>query len=99
MADYDEVMETTGFDSGSDNGAVACVDVSIQDNMAFEKTESFVLHLSVELGVSNVWVDLGYTKIIIFDDDRMSEIGLHINLSLRYFLQISTCHLFKMCMR
>lgn len=51
-SDFLEVTATVVFPPGSENNDTECFDVTIVDNMAFEKREYFWLHIiAVEEGV------------------------------------------------
>ena len=64
--DYEEVNAMLYFDVDSDNGDMVCLNVTINDDMAFEKVENFALEVVSEL---NVIIEDNNTMIIIADDD------------------------------
>lgn len=55
------------FEVGSVNGDEDCIDISILNNLAFEKTESLSVHIvAVE---ATVRIHIAYLTIVIHDDD------------------------------
>ena len=66
-------MESRALESNSDNGDTVCVPVTIIDNLAFEKTQSFYIIFAVEFGASNVVVHLFHIRVDIIDNDRKSK--------------------------
>ena len=65
--DYISVNTTVTFGVGSVDGSPSCFDVTIDNNMAFEKSESFSLH--IEAIEDNVEAHTKYFTIEIMDDD------------------------------
>ena len=67
-SDFDEVNAGLSFPDGSENLSEVCANVTIIDNLAFEDTESFTLHIaSMEAGVSIL--SPVYSTISITDND------------------------------
>ena len=65
--DYISVRTTVTFGVGSVDGSPSCFDVTIDNDMAFEKSESFSLHIAaIE---DNVEAHTEYFTIEIMDDD------------------------------
>ena len=59
-------MEDNPFPAGSTSGDVRCVNISITDDFAYEKNESFSVHISSEEEVS---VPDQYVDVVITDDE------------------------------
>ncbi len=68
--DYGAVTESRVFESGSTNGDTVCVPVSIIDNLAFEKRQSFYIIFAIEFGAINVVIHLAHARVYIIDNDR-----------------------------
>ena len=56
---------------GSTDGIVACNPLRIFNNEAFEKNESFSVHISAE---RNVRIDDAYRSVVIIDNDGKMKI-------------------------
>lgn len=70
-ADYDAISETLTIPAGSASGAsgsIQCQNISIVDNNAFEKSETFFVYLSSE---PNVQVPDPNVTVTILDDEGM----------------------------
>ena len=88
--DYNPVNEPLAFASGSDNEATACASVTIVEDFAFENTEEFSVHLSLnEEGARNVNFITQWATIRITDDDGMLIMSAYIETT------IVLCHLAK----
>lgn len=61
--------QTLSFDVGDVDGELRCVDITILDNIAFEKTEHFYVHIDSE---TEVVIHQEYAPVYIVDDDRKS---------------------------
>lgn len=66
-SDYVAVTEVLTFPEGSIEGARSCLNISILDDMAFEKTEYFTVDIGNTPG--NVQVHIASTSVHIMDDD------------------------------
>lgn len=66
-SDFDAVAATVMFPVNSENGQRSCFEVTILNDMAFEKNQSFILNITaVE---DNVQVHLRYITVNIVDND------------------------------
>ena len=66
--DFDEVNADLSFPAGSGDLSEVCANVTIIDNMAFEDSESFLLHITfMEAGI--VEIPPMYTTVFITDND------------------------------
>ena len=71
-SDYTSISETLAFSSGTFEGGMGstqCVNISITDNLAFEKTESFFVIISSE---PEVYLPDPNVTVVIADDEGMS---------------------------
>lgn len=80
--DYTEIMEAIVFDSGSENNATLCINITINDDTIFEDNETF----SVILTTSDpaVLIENNQTAITITDND--SKCCHQDSLEIFYFL-------------
>lgn len=70
--DYEEVDKTLSFPIGSTDGTEVCCNVTIFDDLAFEKVEFFFIHVVSERNVINA--DFPYLFMHIQDNDSKSKI-------------------------
>ncbi len=67
-ADFEAVSAIIFFPIGSMAGAKESINVTILDDMAFEKNEDFWIHLSSEPAV---YISMPYVNVTIIDDEGM----------------------------
>ena len=60
------IDDSLSFSSGSQSGDMVCTNISIFDDLAFEKEEDFFVHVSTE---PDVIIDDEYAIINIIDND------------------------------
>ena len=76
-SDYTSIIEDAPFPAGSTSGDMQCVNISIIDDFAYEKNESFSVHISSE---EEVYVPDPYVGVVIADDEGewyVTLIALH----------------------
>lgn len=64
--DYGAVNAKLSFPAGSNSGVNICTNISVIDDLAFEREEDFLICVTSELGVT---IDESYALVKITDND------------------------------